>query len=385
MTRSESWPVVTLENVCDVQLGKMLSPAAKRGVRPLPYLRNANVQWDRLELGDVSEMDFDEDAERKFALRPGDLLVCEGGEPGRAAIWNGEVARCCYQKALHRLRVKVGITDTRFLLYRLWFASFGGEFADSMSQSTIAHLPEVRLRQLRFALPPLAEQQRIAARLREQLAAAETARQAVAAQLAAALALPAAFTREDTHDPATVERALGEVLDEVTAGIGAAWRGQPVLGATRAGLAPAREGVGKLAHRYKPVTAGTVFYNPMRILLGSIALVDEGDTPGITSPDYVAVRGREGVLHAVWFYAWFRSPAGAEFIKSLTRGAVRERLLFNRVAPGRIPVPPWPRQLATVARIRAADRARRAFAARLSDLEKLPAALLRAAFGGSAN
>jgi len=212
----------------------------------------------------------------------------------------------------------------------------------------------------------------------------QTARRAVEGQRAATLALPAAMTREDADDPATAWRPLGEVLDEVTAGIGAAWRGQPVLGATRAGLAPAKEGVGQQPHRYKPVTPGTVFYNPMRILLGSIALVDEGGTPGITSPDYVVIRGREGVLHPVWFYAWLRSPAGAEFIKSLTRGAVRERLLFNRIAPGVIPVPPWPRQLATVARARAADQARRAFAARLTVLEKLPAALLREAFSPDA-
>ena len=146
-------------------------------------------------------------------------------------------------------------------------------------------------------------------------------------------------------------------------------------------MVPARGLASPPANFCRP--SGTAVRHAGPILLGSIALVDEGDTPGITSPDYVAVRGREGVLHAVWFYAWFRSPAGAEFIKSLTRGAVRERLLFNRVAPGRIPVPPWTRQLATVARIRAADQARRVFAARLEVLGKLPAALLREAFGSS--
>jgi type I restriction enzyme S subunit len=158
------------------------------------------------------------------------------------------------------------------------------------------------------------------------------------------------------------------------------WRDQPVLGATRAGLAPAKEPVGKQPGRYKPVTAGTIFYNPMRILLGSIAIVDEEDSPGITSPDYVVMRGRKGVLHAVWFYHWFRSPAGAEFIKSLSRGAVRERLLFNRLARGHVVVPPWERQLRTVDRIRAATKLRDALHGKLSEAEKLPAALLRGAF-----
>jgi len=59
---------------------------------------------------------------------------------------------------------------------------------------------------------------------------------------------------------------------------------------TRSGLAPARERPGKHAERYKPVTAGTVFYNPMRILIGSIAFVDDDDEPGIMSPDYVVLK-----------------------------------------------------------------------------------------------
>jgi type I restriction enzyme S subunit len=237
------------------------------------------------------------------------------------------------------------------------------------------------LENFKVLLPPLVEQQRIAVRLRDQLAAAKVAASAIEAQLVALREIPLALTREDTSDSQTTHRLLGEVLEEVTVGIGESWRGKPALGATRAGLAPAKEGVGKQPHRYKPVTPGTVFYNPMRILLGSIALVDDNDTPGITSPDYVVVCGRERVLHPVWFYYWFRSSAGAEFIQSLTRGAVRERLLFNRLAVGRIPVPSWSRQIASVERVRAAEKARISFAARLKVLQRLPAALLREAFG----
>ena len=377
------WRSVELGEVCDIQLGKMLSPLSKRDIRPVPYLRNANVQWDRFELTDVSTMDFDEREERKFSLLPGDLLVCEGGEPGRAAVWKGEISRCCFQKALHRLRPTRNEVDPHFLMFRLWLGAFAGEFSGSMTTSTISHLPAVRLAKLTVAIPPLPEQRRIAARLREQLAAVAQARAALEAQLAAAEALPEACVREDALDAETTHQPIREVMREVTKGIGEAWRNQPVLGATRRGLAPAKEGVGKHPGRYKPVTPGTVFYNPMRILLGSIALVDEDDTPGITSPDYVVMRGHEGAMHPVWFYQWFRSSAGAEFINSLTRGAVRERLLFNRVAPGLVPVPPWPRQLSTVECIRAATALRTALAAKLAEVEKLPATLLRAAFAGT--
>jgi type I restriction enzyme S subunit len=173
----------------------MLSPKSRGGIRPLPYLRNANVQWDRFDLADVSQMDFDEREERKFQLRPGDLLVCEGGEPGRAAVWNGEITRCCYQKALHRIRPIGDSVDPHFLKYRLWLAASMGEFLDSNAKTTIAHLPAIRLAKLRVALPEIAEQRRIAARLREQLTAVAQARAAVQAQLDAAQALPAAHLR----------------------------------------------------------------------------------------------------------------------------------------------------------------------------------------------
>jgi type I restriction enzyme S subunit len=87
---------------------------------------------------------------------------------------------------------------------------------------------------------------------------------------------------------------LGDVLTEIKSGIGADWAKYPVLGATRGGLAPAKEPPGKNPERYKPVFPGTIFYNPMRILIGSVAFVDEGDEPGITSPDYVVFQGKDG-------------------------------------------------------------------------------------------
>lgn len=374
---------VRLGEVCHIQLGKMLSPASKRGVRPVPYLRNANVQWDRFDLRHVADMDFDEDEEEKFSLRSGDLLVCEGGEPGRAAVWSNEIERCCYQKALHRLRPASGQVDPHFIMYRLWLAGLNAEFFDSMTKSTIAHLPAVRLAQFQLLLPPLKEQQRIAARLREQLAAVSQAHTALGAQTIGYRALKGAVLRGSLGSGNTRALSVQECLYEVQAGIGDDWRDWPVLGATRAGLASAKEPVGKQPHRYKPVRRGTIFYNPMRILLGSIAMVDENDEEGITSPDYVVMRGVEGVLHPVWFYHWFRSSFGAEFIKSLTRGAVRERLLFNRLAKGSVPVPEWKQQIAAVAVFREIKVAERAVTARLAQLEKLPARLLRAAFASN--
>ncbi len=187
---------IELGAIAEIQLGKMMSPAARQGHRPLPYLRNANVQWDRIDIDDVAVMDFAPAEEAKFGLRTGDVLVCEGGEPGRAAIWDGRIMPCGHQKALHRIRPLPMRLDPQFLVYRLWLGAMNGEFTASNATTTIAHLPAVRLKGLRLALPHVDEQCRIAAQLKEQLAEIDRAKAALQAQRTAAGALPAALLRE---------------------------------------------------------------------------------------------------------------------------------------------------------------------------------------------
>lgn len=175
-------------------------------------------------------------------------------------------------------------------------------------------------------------------------------------------------------------RTLAEVLQEVKGGIGSDWRRYPVLGATRGGLAPAREQPGKHAPKYKPAFPGTVFYNPMRILIGSIAFVDEDDAPGITSPDYVVVKGKKGVLDSRWFYYWLRSPLGAQCILSLARGSVRERMLFNRLAEGVIELPGEAAQKRASAALKELIPMRKAIEKSLREIELLPRKILAQAF-----
>ena len=170
------------------------------------------------------------------------------------------------------------------------------------------------------------------------------------------------------------------MLDEVKQGIGKNWADYPVLGATRNGLAPAKEPPGKNPERYKPVFSGTVFYNPMRILIGSIALVDDDDIPGITSPDYVALQGKEGLVDSRWFYYWLRSPLGEQCILSLARGAVRERMLFNRLAEGEIELPSFTWQKDTSKALTRLKPMRRAIKAKLNDINLLPQKILAKAF-----
>jgi len=156
------WDVAPVYARYSVQLGKMLNQEAVRGVASAPYLRNANIQWDRFDLTDLLEMDFDSSERRKYALIPGDLLVCEGGEVGRTAIWQGELTECYFQKTVHRLRSLRNTEEGRFFFYVLYTAAKRGVFVADGSKNTIAHLTAEKLKKHRFAFPPYQEQQAIA-------------------------------------------------------------------------------------------------------------------------------------------------------------------------------------------------------------------------------
>ena len=182
----------------------------------------------------------------------------------------------------------------------------------------------------------------------------------------------------------TVTRSLGDVLNEVKQEIGAARASYPTLGPTRDGLAPAKERPGKQAVKYKLVVPGTVFYNPMRILIGSIAFVDDDDVPGITSPDYVALQGKFDTMDSRWFYHWLRSPLGVHCILSLARGAVRERMLFNRLAEGKVELPDLSVQTKTSTALKELKPLRMGIERKLHEIEQLPQRLLAQAFGDAA-
>ena len=271
-----------------------------------------------------------------------------------------------------------------FLKFALLDDDFHKAFMDTTSGvgGSLTRARPALVRNLEIALPPLPEQKRIAAILKEQMAAIDKARAAAEARLEAVLALPAAVVHESLRRGKRTRRLLGDCLVEVKKGVGVEWAKYPVLGATRGGLAPAKEGVGKAPERYKLVDPVTVFYNPMRILLGSIAMVDEGDRPGITSPDYVVLKGREGILDTRWFYYWFRSTTGASLINSLSRGAVRERMLFNRLAAGEIEIPDYAAQLYASERMAQVRPIIDGVTQELAAINALPAVLLRRAFNG---
>jgi type I restriction enzyme S subunit len=157
----KDWDVRLVGEVFDLQLGKMLSKASKIGHSPFPYLANRNVQWDEVDLSDLEWMDFNDNEREKFSLLPGDLLVCEGGESGRTAIWKGEMENCYFQKALHRLRPKDSQVLPDYMLRFMRRAFEHGFLTSFTSQTSITHLTREKFALLPLPLPTVEEQKAI--------------------------------------------------------------------------------------------------------------------------------------------------------------------------------------------------------------------------------
>ncbi|WP_270443688.1 restriction endonuclease subunit S [Blautia intestinalis] len=153
---SKDWPIYTFSEITSSRLGKMLDAKKQTGKRRYPYLANTNVKWFRFELENLNQMDFDEAERVEFELKDGDLLVCEGGEIGRCAVWHNELQPCFFQKALHRVRCDREIILPDYLAW--WFryqCEHNGFSTIAGAKATISHLPGVKLKQLKVATPPL--------------------------------------------------------------------------------------------------------------------------------------------------------------------------------------------------------------------------------------
>lgn len=154
------WEKVKLGNVTDSCLGKMLDQNKNKGDYQ-PYLANVNVRWGEFDLEDLPLMKFEESEQERYELKYGDLVICEGGEPGRCAIWREQIPNMKIQKALHRVRVH-DCLDYRYLFYWFLLAGKTGELDQYFTGATIKHMPGQKLKEVVIDKPPLEIQHRIA-------------------------------------------------------------------------------------------------------------------------------------------------------------------------------------------------------------------------------
>ncbi|WP_228762552.1 restriction endonuclease subunit S [Xylella fastidiosa] len=162
------WEVQRLKNIATVVLGKMLTTEIKDGDGAfMPYLRSMNVQWITPDVRDVKQMWISNSEMAQLRVRKGDLLVSEGGEVGRACIWNDEIPECYIQNSVHRVAAKSMMLPD-FLLYQFFSYGKRGYFNAIVNRVSIAHLTREKLVTIPFTVPPLPEQKQIVAYLRAQ-------------------------------------------------------------------------------------------------------------------------------------------------------------------------------------------------------------------------
>ena len=160
----ESWKWVYIGDLFQHNTGKALNGSARNGT-PLEYITTSNVYWNRFELSNLKTMHFTENEIEKCTVIKGDLLVLEGGEIGRAAIWDFDFPMRI-QNHIHRLRSFFSLV-TEYFYYIFYIYKNNGMI--SGKGIAIQGLSANALHVLKVPLPPLAEQKRIVAKIEELL------------------------------------------------------------------------------------------------------------------------------------------------------------------------------------------------------------------------
>jgi len=157
------WETSSIKRHFSVQLGKMLQNQPNGpGDTLRPYLRAANISWGKVLVDDIKEMWFSESEKAQYRIEKGDLLVSEGGDVGRAALWNDELDECYIQNAINRVRSRNGALSSH-LYYWTYFLKHVGYIDTLCNKATIAHYTAEKVMNTVYLCPPLPEQHAIAA------------------------------------------------------------------------------------------------------------------------------------------------------------------------------------------------------------------------------
>ena len=155
----DSWEEKTFSEIGASNLGKMLD-ANKNTGDDVRYIRNVNVRWFDFDLSDLLIMKAKPEEIKKLSIKRGDLFICEGGEPGRCAVWKDNDIDIIFQKAIHRFKPNEGVSSD-FVAYSIYYLNQIGKLSDYFTGTTIKHLTGQSLAKIPLRLPSFYEQQEI--------------------------------------------------------------------------------------------------------------------------------------------------------------------------------------------------------------------------------
>lgn len=155
-----NWKYRRIKEVGNLRLGKMLTEKPILGFHQRPYLKSKNIDWLNLRLESVEQMYFSDLELKNLRLRKNDLVISEGGEVGKTALWQDEMQECYIQNSVHKLTLNKEC-NPRFYLYLFYNLGHTGYFKSIVNLVSIMHLTYEKLRRIVVPVPPLEEQDRM--------------------------------------------------------------------------------------------------------------------------------------------------------------------------------------------------------------------------------
>lgn len=393
-----SWPVKPLGEVADTALGKMLDKGRDSGKPRVQYLRNVNVQWGRIDADDLLSMELADAERERFEVLEGDLLVCEGGEIGRCAIWRGRPEYIAFQKALHRIRPSP-VLNVRFLRYLLEHQANNGTLAAFATGSTIAHLPQQQLRRIPVPLPSSDEQHRIVEILEDHLSRLDSANAALDRCARRVSAMKDAFlarcVRELTSVTGTQVVPLGEISQVLSGATPLRSNSAFYLNGTIPWITSGDLHQGHVTKPSQFVTEAALARTNIKLVpAGSllIAMYGEGRTRGTVAELGIDATTNQAcaavVLDDPELRSWVRLVLDANYtaMRRMAAGGVQPNLNLSLVRSIEVPIPPESIRATLLEKLGELNASRKRLSAELSAAKMrskhLRSAILFAAFSG---
>ena len=373
----EGWEYKKLGQVCTSDLGKTLNKSKDRGELH-PYLCSINILWDKIDLSTLKQACFEAGEQEKYTVRKGDLLVCEGGDTGRSAIWDRDET-ILYQNALHRLRFHDSVFP-KFVLFYLMYLKDIGEIDNKYSKGvTIKHLVKKALLSIPLPLPPKPTQLSIVSELDKLNELIRIKKE----QLKDYDALAQSIFYEMFGDPVVNEKGWEMIsLSELSMypnELIAINQLSPSQYVGVENLIKDRGGV-RFSNSL-PKANSAIAYKENDILLGNIRpylkkiwLADKG---GGASGDVVIIRISNRKITPVFLFKVLSSDSFFEYDNTYTKGAKMPRGDRKAIAKFGVILPPLPLQQSFAHKIEQIERQKASVQKTISDLEMLLAARMQ--------